>query len=112
MRGHDALIAMRRGGQRPRTLQIHAGVDHSLAWKDWQDTMPGHAEVEIADDEFLSGLDLRFVVGMRVIVTGDSDRRVTAIHAKCVELGARRVVSAVFDGATLLKVIDTAEVIQ
>ena len=112
MRGHDALIAMRPGGKRPRTLQIHAGVDHSMAWKDWPETMPSHAEVEIADDEFLSGLDLRFAVGMRVIVTGSSSKRVKSIHDTCVAVGARRVVSAVFDGSKLVHVSDTAEVSQ
>ncbi len=79
---------------RPGSVQIYAGTDHSGACLDWHETMPQFAEVEIADDEPLSGLDLRFVVGMLVFVVGSDPFRVAAIHAKCMASDARRVVSA------------------
>lgn len=94
MRGHEPLIAMRLGGMRPGTVQIYAGTDNSGACQDWQQTMPAHAQVEVSDDEPLSGLDLRFVVGMLVFVTGENAFRVEAIHAMCLGCGAQRVVSA------------------
>lgn len=115
MRGHDALIAMRRGGFRPNTVAIHTGVDHSGAWRDWQEMTPKHADVEIASEDALSSLDLRFTVGMFVVVTGDDPFRVAAIHALCIAAGAKRVLSAAvkFDGpndpGTLGRVLDSAE---
>ena len=109
MRGHEQLIALRKAGKAPRTVQIFAGFDHSKAWLDWHEIGPRHAEVEIADDEFLSGLDLRFVVGLRVILVGGNERRVRSIHAACEAIGAKRVVSAVTSGGTPTHVFDTAE---
>lgn len=109
MRGQEQLIELRKTGRVPRTVQIFAGIDHSKAWLDWHEIGPRHAEVEIADDEFLSGLDLRFVVGLRVILVGGNERRVRSIHAACEAIGAKRVVSAVvIDGATN-QVFDTNE---
>ena len=110
MRGHEQLIALRKSGKAPRTVQVFAGLDHSQAWRDWHEICPRHAEVEITDDEFLSGLDLRFVVGLRVILVGSNERRVKSIHAACEANGAKRVVSAVTDGSTTTQVFDTAEV--
>lgn len=111
MRGHEQLIAMRKAGKAPSTVQIFAGLDDSQAWRDWQVVCPRHAEVEITDDEFLSGLDLRFAVGLKVILVGANERRVRAIHAACEAIGAKRVVSAVSDGRRPTQVFDTAEVV-
>lgn len=94
MRGHEALVAMRRSRVRPETVSIHLGTDHSNAWRDWHQTMPHHAHAEIADDEPLSSLDMRFTVGMFVVITGDDEKRISAVHAACVASGAQRVLSA------------------
>lgn len=93
MRGHESLIAMRHSGVRPETVSIHLGTDHSMAWRDWQQTIPHHAHVEIADDEPLSGLDMRFTVGMFVVITGSDEKRISAVHAACQASGAQRVLS-------------------
>jgi len=93
MRGHESIIALRRQGLRPKSLDIWAGVDATEGWKHWP-AAGAHAEVEIHDDEQLSGLDLRFTVGMLVFVSGQCPFRVAAIHAGCLRAGARRVVSA------------------
>lgn len=94
MRGHEEIIAMRHSGFRPDTVSIHAGTDHSRACRDWRQTMPTCAHVEIPDDDSIAGLDLRFTVGMLVFITGDEAGRVSAIHAACLAGGAHRVVSA------------------
>lgn len=85
---------MRHGGMRPSTVSIYAGTDHSGSCADWQQTIPAHAQVEIRDDEAITGLDFRFTVGMLVFVTGEDQSRVSAIHAACLAAGAARVVSA------------------
>ena len=94
MRGHEALIAMRRGGLRPDLVAIHAGTDHSACWRDWRDLTPTQAQVEIQDGDSLAGIDLRFTVGLFVIVSGEDADRVAAVHAACLDGGARRVLSA------------------
>ena len=93
MRGHDQIIAMRLSGIKPESVHIWCGTDALKGWKDWQEST-GHAEVQIEDGEALSGLDLRFVVGLLVFVNGTNPFRVAAIHAGCLASGAARVLSA------------------
>ena len=93
MRGHEALIAMRHSGVRPEAVSIHLGTDHSNAWRDWHKEIPTTAHIEIADDEPLSGLDMRFTVGMFVVITGSDEKRISAVHAACQASGAQRVLS-------------------
>jgi hypothetical protein len=110
MRGQEQLIALRKAGKAPRTVQIFAGLDHSQAWRDWHEVCARHAEVEINDDDFLSGLDLRFVVGLRVILVGSSERRVRSIHNACAAIGAKSVTSAVVNNGKATHIFDTNEV--
>ncbi len=92
MRGHEQIIAMRLHRKAPKTVHIWCGTDALQGWRDWH-TSTGHAEVEIQDGEPLSGLDLRFTVGMLVMVNGTDPFRVAAVHAGCLAAGAGRVVS-------------------
>lgn len=92
MRGHQQIIALRLQRKAPKTVHIWCGTDALQGWKDWH-TSTGHAEVEIQNDEPLSSLDLRFTVGMLVMVNGTDPFRVAAVHAGCLAAGARRVVS-------------------
>jgi hypothetical protein len=93
MRGHEQIIALRLRRKAPKTVQIWCGTDALQGWRDWH-TSTGHAEVEIQDGDALSGLDLRFTVGMLVMVNGTDPFRVAAVHAGCLAAGAQRVVSA------------------
>lgn len=93
MRGHEQLIALRRQGLVPKSVQVWCGADALKGWSDWHTSSP-HAEIEIADDDALSGLDLRCCVGLLVCVNGTDPFRVAAVHAACVRGGAARVVSA------------------
>lgn len=92
MRGHEQIIALRMQRRAPKSVHIWCGTDALNGWRDWH-TSTGHAEVEIQDAEALSGLDLRFTVGMLVMVNGADPFRVAAVHAGCLAAGARRVVS-------------------
>lgn len=92
MRGHEQIIALRLQRRAPKSVHIWCGTDALNGWRDWH-TSTGHAEVEIQDVEPLSSLDLRFTVGMFVMVNGTDPFRVAAVHAGCLAAGAARVVS-------------------
>jgi hypothetical protein len=89
MRGHDPLIAMRQRGFRPRMVFIHCGRDDSKAATDWHETEPDHAHIEVPDGEFITSLDMFFVVGLHVVVTGQNRRRVQAVADLCHQSKAR-----------------------
>lgn len=92
MRGHEEIIRLRMRRLAPKTVHIWCGVDALNGCANWHEST-GHAEVEIRDDEPLSGVDLRFTVGMVVMVGGADPFRVAAVHAGCLAAGAARVVS-------------------
>lgn len=94
MRGHVALVDMRRAGVRPRAVFIDADRADDIEARDWQALTPYRAHVCIGPDEMLTGLDLRFVVGLPVLVTGADASRVARIAAACIDAGASRVTSA------------------
>lgn len=101
MRGHEPIIAMRRRGLKPRTVFLDAFEDLSKSWRLWPTVDPAAPQVEVLPDEPLSSIDLRFVVGLRVVITGHCRRRVEALRALCVEAQAARVVAVVCEpGAT------------
>lgn len=103
MRGHEALIAMRLRRRRPRIVFVSAGRDASEQWRDWAAETPHMAQVNVDDDEAVSGLDLRFAVGMVAVVDGRDAARVARIAEALANAGASRVVSAVVadDGASV-----------
>ena len=103
MRGHEALIAMRKRRIRPSIVFVSACSDPSGQWRDWHELYPDQAHVEVADDETISGLDFRFAVGMLAVVDGHDPDRVARIARAIQEAGARRVVAAVVahDGSSV-----------
>ena len=105
MRGQEQLIAMRRRRIRPQIVFVEVGPDPMRSARDWHEFTPHRAYLEIDDSEPISGLDMRCVVGMSVVVCGSDSRRVDAVKAACIDSEASRVVAAVYGGA----VTDTAE---
>lgn len=95
MRGHEALIAMRMRRVRPRIVFVSAGRDPSELWRDWATETPHMAQVEVDDEDALSGLDFRFAVGLRAVVEGGSSQRVEKIALGLIQAGCRAVVAAV-----------------
>lgn len=100
MKGHQQLIDMRLRGRLP--LSLYIGVDE--VWPRWftsdwtTETCHGsgvHAHVLVEPEDLIDRLDLRFVVGMTVQVSGDEDARVKAVGMRCLEEGASRVVTFV-----------------
>lgn len=109
MRGHEPIIAMRRRGLKPHTVFIDAFEDLSKSWRRWPSVDPTMPQVEVLPGEPLSGLDLRFLVGLRVVIIGHCRRRVDALRSLCIEAEAARVVAAVVptDDAVGARLSDT-----
>ena len=96
MRGHEPIIAMRKAGTTPSIVFINDFPCQTA--RDWHN--PGekygevwpadHATVSTAGDA-LSSLDLRFLVGLTVSITSESESRAKALFAKAKWFGANTV---------------------
>lgn len=88
MRGADELIAMRRAGYVPSGgVLVYAHAGPMPPWTNTGLDPAETAEIEISADERVDRLDLRCVIGLRVVVTGDDEARVREI-AKAVAAAA------------------------
>lgn len=96
MRGHDALIELRRRHRMcPGLVFVDLVAEPSPAAADWQHWAT-QAHIEVTDAESIRRLDLRFVVGLFVCCGGTDADRVNALHDACVSAGAAEVFSAVY----------------
>lgn len=91
MQGHAALIAMRQKGRRPVAVNLHVAAQWPA--KPGQFDMPSH-EVFVTPDEVPQRADLRFLVGLDVLVTAPAGQAgpVPAWCQACVEAGAAQVI--------------------
>lgn len=100
MRGHDQLIAMRVQGYRPASVEIREGKAPEWFARDWlterASSQPVHARVCVEDD-CIEVLDLRFVVGLTVMVTGTNPNRMRSLVAAVKAAGAKRVHALIDD---------------
>lgn len=96
MRGHEGVIAMRQRGKKPALVYLDTMRDHSpmRAWQDWPDTSPAIPTVWVQPEDVPHRLDLRFLVGLVVVVTGTDTMRVRALEMAAIEAGAERVIAA------------------
>lgn len=94
MRGHEALIALRRSGLRPSLVDIDLEPCPWRNWADWPEwtTVP---QIEVQPTDSIRLLDLRFLVGLTVQVSGFDGPRVWAMFEACREAGAARVLAFV-----------------
>lgn len=112
MRGHQPIIAMRRRRICPAIVFIDTDYDALRCWRDWPSVDASVAEVQIDPGDIPELLDLRWLVGLKVIVTGSDPQRVAAMDKACREHQARRVIAAVVDPAkpvSAMHVTDTLE---
>lgn len=96
MRGQDGIIAMRQRGKRPAIVYLDTERDHSTlkAWQDWPNVSPAIATVWVQPEDVPHRLDLRFLVGLVVLVTGRDTMRVRAVELAAMYAGAERVIAA------------------
>ena len=96
MIGHEPIIAMRKRGTTPKIVFINdfpcqTSRDwHNPGKKFGQQWPADHATVSTAGDP-LSSLDLRFLVGLTVSISSESEIRAKAIFAKAKWFGAKTV---------------------
>jgi hypothetical protein len=98
MIGHDPLIAMRKTGIKPAAVHL---VDEvcQLA-RDWHapQTLSGQRMqqhtpcIAIEDKDAVQRLDLRFLVGLVVFVSGNTEARAKSMFEACKRAGASRVI--------------------
>ena len=98
MIGHEPLIAMRKTGIKPASVYVSDEVTQLT--RDWHAhrTLSGlpmqqHAPcIAIEDKDTVQRLDLRFLVGLVVFVSGSTEARAKAIFEACKRAGAARVI--------------------
>lgn len=85
MRGQDHIIQMRIAGRTPKIVFLN-DWPCKTDWFEHSD----HATVSTAGDA-LSSLDLRFLVGLTVSISSESETRAKALFAKSKWFGAKTV---------------------
>jgi hypothetical protein len=108
MRGHEPIIAMRKSGIAPKIVFVNdfpckTSRDwHNPGEKYGEEWPADHATVSTAGDA-LSSLDLRFLIGLTVSISSESESRAKALFAKAKWFGAKTV------AATHIKNINCTE---
>ena len=88
MRGQEQIIAMRRSGKRPGIVFLNDYVCKT----DWAE-FAEYATVQITPSEPIGSLDLRFLVGLTVSITGSTEERAKSLFDACKLAGAATVAS-------------------
>lgn len=83
MRGQDAIIELRKSRRKPSTVFLN---DY-LCDVDRMET-GDHFTVAISPDERIESLDLRFLVGLQVSISGSSEKRARGLLKACQDAGA------------------------
>lgn len=89
MKGHEPIIAMRRNGIAPKIVFVNDFPD--VCAKDWH-LHGDHATVSV-DGDAVGVLDLRFLIGLMVSITGSTETRAKALAEKAKDAGATTVAS-------------------
>ena len=88
MTGHQPLLSMRLRGQHPPFLWVQTSLP---ANRDW-DRYGEHPEVGIGEGDYPELLDLRFAMGLTVIVDGSDPKRVASLGKAFEQAKAKRVI--------------------
>ena len=100
MRGHTPILKMRLQRKRP-SIVFMGDMNNPIA-NDWHDPgagygqkwEPDHATVQIEAKDSIDRLDLRFLSGCRVSITGTTEQRAKAMFEACKRAGAVTVAAA------------------
>lgn len=82
MIGHEPLIRMRMAGRKPGVVFIN-DFPCKTDWAEYGD----HVTISVARD-VIQTLDMRFLVGLRVSISGCTEERAKALLEKAKESGA------------------------
>jgi hypothetical protein len=98
VKGHQQIISARLQGKKPSLVFVEAGlppVAEETVYDRYENALACglYATVNIPPEELNARLDLRFMVGLRVVVHGEAvSDAVLALGERIVEAGARHVV--------------------
>ncbi len=95
MKGHTQLIAMRKDGFAPSVVFVETNPELFAAVHDWHEYAPNRAQVRIEASDNPDTADLRFLVGLSVMVNGNDLDRVRRVGKACERAKASRVVTFV-----------------
>ena len=87
MRGHDKIIALRKQRRIPEIVFLN-DFPCELP-KEWFDVC--------VHNDSITNLDLRFLIGLNVSITGTDEKRVKALYQKAVDNKPKLVVASVVD---------------
>ena len=112
MRGHEAILAMRRRGRKPTMVRLELR-SFSRAIPDWG--LPDDMVI-VEPTDVIARLDLLFVVGCLVLVDDQNAQRVRALADAALTQGARRVIAHLVaprrDTFDLLEIHDTEQALS
>jgi hypothetical protein len=116
MRGHEPIEKMRRQGATPLVVFVDTYPGAWGLWQCWSTTSPRYAQVEIEESDLVAGLDLRYAVGLTVMVSGYDRIRTEAVGRAFEVAKAHRVIVTVFEatrhGPEVVHTTDTLEAVQ
>jgi hypothetical protein len=104
MFGHDRVIAVRQRGMKPPLVLLNDyALPRSLLGKFPEET--AFADVLIEPKDALHRLDLRFLVGLVVLVHTEDESRAKALESLAMKAGASRVLTMTFEPGKRAKVL-------
>lgn len=98
MTGHQPLIRMRLEKRRP-TGYVSIDLDRrTFNAHDWHEFEPAFPQIEIAPCDTLASLDLRYVVGLPVVLFADEwSERFGDLIDRCKLYGPKHLIAHTFD---------------
>ena len=93
MRGHENIIAMRMKGVKPAGMVWLCDYPIRPEAIEWQYPSDCTNPSVSVHGDAIGGIDLRFVVGLPVDVTGTDSARVKALAGACKRAGASMVIA-------------------
>lgn len=90
MKGQDAIIRLRKAHKKPAIVFIHVDGYSAIDLDNKGSAVP---DVVIFPHEAISELDLRFLIGLVVSISGIDHKRVKEIADACIKSKAARVIS-------------------
>ena len=93
MKGHDHILTLRKGGKAPPVVFVDTEADDRLGLSKCWPSHGMHAQVWIEPADAISRLDLRWCIGLRVLLDGSNPERVKEADEALQKAGAARVIA-------------------
>ena len=88
MKGHEGIIKMRQQGLAPGMISLD-DFNFPSPLTNWE--THGDIPTVCVHNDVIEGLDLRFLVNMKVSITSNSEERAKHLFTACIDAGAKWV---------------------